>query len=77
MHFYNCYGFKIINSLNATPTIAGTNAFYSVNPSIVYVPSIAGTAYKGTSGWSEFNIVAEKRVTIDVPTADWNGGCNY
>lgn len=68
--FYNCSGLKIINSLNATPpTIGGTNAFSGVSPSVVYVPENAGAAYKTASGWSGFTIIAEKRVTINVPTA--------
>ena len=60
--------FKLIYCLNTTPPTINSYAFYGVNLAIILVPENSILAYKAASGWSGFNIAAEKLVTINVPT---------
>lgn len=65
--FQGCTGVKFVNCLNTTPPTLGLISNF--NPVIVFVPTSAIAAYKAASGWSSFNLVAEKRVTINNTTA--------
>jgi len=68
--FAYCSGFKNIYSLNSIPpSISGTYTFYEVVPLKVFVTTSSLTTYKSAFVWSGFNIVADKRVNINVSTA--------
>jgi hypothetical protein len=58
---------NFITCLGSTPATLGTVSLGS--PLAVYVPAEAVATYKAATGWSSYNIVVEKQVTINNPTA--------
>lgn len=67
--FQQCTNLQVIDCLSQIPPTVSTSSFYGANPYAIYVPITSVSAYKSAIGWSAFNIIGEKRVTINNPNA--------
>ena len=68
--FYKCSSLISITCEAETPPTVGSDAFYKVFESIVYVPCGCVEAYKAANGWKNFTNIqeplAEYSITVDV-----------